>query len=315
MTTLSINRERIFPDQDSSTQMEKLQITESKSDSNNSNLFNRVIQIIIDLVAIIIVFIAFLLVYLLMKPYVGFFYCNDTDIFYPYRKDTVEIWVVSVYGVLGPIIFMVFTELKNSKIIGFRRANSTTNNRSKIRVFFICFFHAMSLFLLGIAITLLLTEIGKRWIGRLRPHFIDVCKPDLSKLNCTTNTISGLIYNRIYTGNGFCTGEEKDVNEARLSFPSGHSSFSCYTMAFLMLYIEARLRLLRFRHVKALIQLLAFIAAFITCISRISDYHHRGSDVIGGAVLGVFVAILAGKVAGRVLWTYNVGNKRCEFES
>ena len=31
----------------------------------------------------------------------------------------------------------------------------------------------------------------------------------------------------------------------------------------------------------------AFIAAFITSLSRISDYHHRGSDVIGGAVLGI----------------------------
>jgi hypothetical protein len=39
---------------------------------------------------------------------------------------------------------------------------------------------------LGAICTMLITEIGKRSIGRLRPHFIAVCQPDWSKIDCFT---------------------------------------------------------------------------------------------------------------------------------
>ncbi|CAF1148537.1 unnamed protein product [Brachionus calyciflorus] len=303
--------------------MDKFQLSESdseiKEESNNApQLKNRLFQIFFDLFAITIIFIAFILIYTLMKPYTNYFFCNDTDIFYPYKPDTVELWVVAVYGVLGPIFFIILTELKNSKIINFNSKSRELNKNSKrikVKTFFICLFHALSIFFLGIAISLLITEIGKRWIGRLRPYFIDVCKPDLTKLNCTINTLSGLVYNRIYTGDNFCTGDEKKIAEARLSFPSGHASFSCYTMTFLILFIEARLSLLRFRYLKSLIQLLALIAAFITCISRVSDYHHRGSDVIGGAVIGLVIGIFVNMVTGRVLWEYKIEEKKYELDN
>ena len=57
-------------------------------------------------------------------------------------------------------------------------------------------------------------------------------------------------------------------------------------MVFLILFVEARLVLLRFRYFKPLLQMTAFIAAYVTTLSRVPDYAHRGSDVIGGAVLG-----------------------------
>lgn len=33
-----------------------------------------------------------------------------------------------------------------------------------------------------------------------------------------------------------------------------------------------------------------FIAAFVTMLSRVSDYHHRGTDVIGGTILGKYLS-------------------------
>lgn len=69
-------------------------------------------------------------------------------------------------------------------------------------------------------------------------------------------------------------------------FPSGHASFSWYTMLFTIIYLEARWILIRFRYFKTVLQMTCFIAAFVTMLSRVSDYHHRGSDVIGGTVLG-----------------------------
>jgi len=74
----------------------------------------------------------------------------------------------------------------------------------------------------------------------------------------------------------FSKGDPATVQEARFSFPSGHSSFSWYTMVFLIVFLQARLQLLKLRYIKPLIQMAAFIAAYVTAISRIPDYHHRG---------------------------------------
>lgn len=278
-------------------------------ENNDSNDYekppykHRVIQTIIDFVVIIIIFVIFGLVYLFQEPKIRYFTCLDTDIFYPYKTDTVNptkilfiittfkliifkvpFWAVGIFGTVGPVFFIILIELLNARLL----PGQKKKKEHRIRSFVICTFHALSLFILGISLTMCLTEIGKRWVGRLRPHFIAVCQPDLTKLNCTTaSTVSGFVYNAIYTGGSFCTNTiTKEVNEARYSFPSGHSSFSCYTMLFLIIYVEARLFLLRLRYIKPLIQLAAFSTAFVTCLSRISDYHHRGSDVIGGSTLG-----------------------------
>jgi phosphatidate phosphatase len=139
------------------------------------------------------------------------------------------------------------------------------------------------------------------------------CKPNYDTIKCFNQTITGYIYNPIYTGDGFCTGDPDEVKEARLSFPSGHSSFSFYCMGFLIIYLEARLHLLKFRYIKPLIQIGAFMATLITCLSRISDYHHRGSDVAGGIAVGLLVAIVIVTRVGGVLWHFNRKKPTFEF--
>jgi hypothetical protein len=63
-------------------------------------------------------------------------------------------------------------------------------------------------------------------------------------------------------------------------------------MLFLVIYLQYRLVSLRFRAIRTLIQLAAVCAAWITALSRVIDYKVRGSDAIGGAILGGLVAIL-----------------------
>lgn len=143
---------------------------------------------------------------------------------------------------------------------------------------------------------------------------MDVCKPDFKNIDCIIEARTGHIYRPIYTGASFCTGNSKLVEEARLSFPSGHASFSSYTMVFLIVFVEARLFLLRFRFIKPLIQVAAFIAAYVTSTSRISDYHHRGSDVVGGVLLGTTIALAITFLVGRVLWDYEVEKPYADFD-
>lgn len=63
----------------------------------------------------------------------------------------------------------------------------------------------MGVFLFGCAISQSFTDIAKVSVGRMRPHFIDVCKPDFSTIDCTQGYITN------YT----CTGADSEVQEAR----------------------------------------------------------------------------------------------------
>ncbi|KAF2351424.1 Phosphatidic acid phosphatase type 2/haloperoxidase [Trinorchestia longiramus] len=83
------------------------------------------------------------------------------------------------------------------------------------------------------------------------------------------------------------------LKEARLSFPSGHASFSAFTMIYLVLYLQARLRV-RMRLVRPVLQFVCVLLAFYTALSRVSDYKHHWSDVLFGSLLGTTVAVLVG---------------------
>ena len=135
--------------------------------TNNTTLessFNkkRLVQTIFDLIIIITVFVIYGFVFL-MDPKILYFTCDQSDVFFPYKSDTIPFWAVGIYCTIGPIIIIVSVEILNAKLLFFQK-----KKEGGFRSFLICLFHAISLFALGIAITLLLTEIGKRWIGRLR---------------------------------------------------------------------------------------------------------------------------------------------------
>lgn len=61
-------------------------------------------------------------------------------------------------------------------------------------------------FVFGAVVEHLTTDIGKYSIGRLRPHFLSVCKPDSTKYNCASGYITADV----------CTGDESLIREARL---------------------------------------------------------------------------------------------------
>lgn len=63
----------------------------------------------------------------------------------------------------------------------------------------------MGVFLFGCAVSQSFTDIAKVSVGRMRPHFIDVCRPDFSTINCSLGYITN------YT----CAGDDSTVQEAR----------------------------------------------------------------------------------------------------
>ena len=65
-------------------------------------------------------------------------------------------------------------------------------------------------YLLGYMIVSLFSGLGKIAVGRLRPHFLAVCKPNYTNFNCTDK--HGL---PIYVVNPDCQGNEEDIFQAR----------------------------------------------------------------------------------------------------
>lgn len=75
---------------------------------------------------------------------------------------------------------------------------------------FVDMLNLLKWYLTGILVTLFITESGKIVIGRLRPHFLDVCKPNFTSFDCFDSR--GF---PIYVNNYECFGDPKHVIDAR----------------------------------------------------------------------------------------------------
>ena len=159
-----------------------------------------------------------------------------------------------------------------------------------------------------LAATLMITSIIKSTVGSLRPHFIDVCNPDVDCSNYSND-----VYHLNYTCQANKSYEtQKIINQARLSFPSGHSSFSAAVMGFNILYIQFRYKVFDFRvngnkspsnvsfgastaYIKLFLQILSLGVACFISMSRLMDYYHHLVDVMVGFIIGAIIGILVGQ--------------------
>ncbi|KAJ8955757.1 hypothetical protein NQ318_008631 [Aromia moschata] len=146
----------------------------------------------------------------------------------------------------------------------------------------------IGIFAFGAACSQLTTDVMKYTIGRLRPHFYTVCQPDVC---------NGSYADYEYHVNFTCTNplykdNERIMKEMRLSFPSGHSSFSMYTMVYFSIYLHKRMTWDGSKLLKHTLQFLAVLSSVFTGMTRVSDYKHHWSDVLSGILLGALVAII-----------------------
>ncbi|XP_017462060.1 PREDICTED: putative phosphatidate phosphatase, partial [Rhagoletis zephyria] len=147
-----------------------------------------------------------------------------------------------------------------------------------------------------------LTDVSKYSIGRLRPHFIDLCRPQLPNglvmdrfSNCQNPHTYVTEYTCFKDNLSMSSRKMKDV---RLSFMSGHSSFAAVCLVYLVLYLHLRMRAAHLALVKHLYQAALLYLVFYTGMSRISDYKHHWSDVLCGLLQGTLVAILVAYFVG-----------------
>lgn len=211
------------------------------------------------------------------EPYKRGFFCDDESLMHPFLESTVRNYWLYIIGLVVPICLIIATEVIH---VG----------TSSTREWVINAYKQIGVFGFGAACSQLTTDIAKYSIGRLRPHFFSVCQPLINGLNCSDPINHGK-----YIEDFQCIGagsSERMLKEMRLSFPSGHSSFSAYTMIYCAIYLQCRMTWKWSKLLKHVIQFGLIMMAWYTALSRISDYKHHWSDVLAGAVLGTTVAIV-----------------------
>ncbi|EZA55072.1 hypothetical protein DMN91_009291 [Ooceraea biroi] len=243
-------------------------------------------KLIMDFLCIFVVGIAVLMFFLFGKPYKRGFFCNDESLSYPYHGSTVTSAALYVVGLFLPICTMLIGEFLYARyhsghtarvLFGYTIPPWLWNAYEKIGVFGF-----------GAACTVLTTDIAKYTIGRLRPHFMKICAPEV---NCSLPENQHR-YIEKFTCSTVGSISAKMLKEVRLSFPSGHSSFSAYTMLYLAMYLQLRMKWKGSKLLKNFLQLLCLLMAWFTAMTRVSDYKHHWSDVLAGSTLGAISALI-----------------------
>ncbi|XP_067842137.1 phospholipid phosphatase 1 isoform X2 [Heptranchias perlo] len=236
----------------------------------------RVPFVCLDIICVILAGLPFAILTPMHSPFRRGFYCNDETIKYPYKEDTIPYQLLA--GIIIPfaLLVMIIGELAS---VHWNRLYSNSFIRNS---YIATMYKAIGTFVFGAAASQSLTDIAKYSIGRLRPHFLDVCKPDWKTIDCSLGYIDDFT----------CLGNKRMVDEARLSFFSGHSSFSMYCMMFLALYLQARMVGDWSRLLRPTLQFCLIASSVYVGLSRVSDYKHHWSDVLTGLIEGAIAAIL-----------------------
>jgi len=218
------------------------------------------------------------------NPTVRGFFCDDLTISYPAQSDSVS-WV-SCLLVAGfvPLPIIILSELI------WRTGRGVETSVAGFGETLLAW---IGPFVAGFFFEHMFVDIAKYNVGRLRPNFIDNCRPyftiDGSVYDCQNTTKPSH-----FIADYQCVNH--DYQESLLSFPSGHTSLITYAMVFAVGYLELRMPspLLKASFLaKPMLQIGLLLVAWYISLSRISDYKHHWSDVLAGSIIGAFIALVA----------------------
>ncbi|KAJ8718091.1 hypothetical protein PYW07_006021 [Mythimna separata] len=240
-------------------------------------------KIILDFFVLACVSFPLLALVLWGKPYQRGYFVNDTSILLPYKEETISVGAVAGSG----FVFMVATIL----IVEFFRDRQGKGIGEKFLSGAVLpgwlweSYQTIGIFTFGASCQQLTSDLAKYVIGRLRPHFIDVCRPH----PITNSSLNRLGYIIDYV----CASNDGDrIKEARMSFPSSHASFSMYCAIFFIFYIQVKGKWRGSKLLRHGLQYAVLIAAWFVGLSRVQDHMHHWSDVTVGFLIGAIYACL-----------------------
>lgn len=210
---------------------------------------------------------------------------------YPMRKEIIPIWLAAFLASVIPIVVILAMQIR---VRSFWDANNG---------------------IIGLLYSLIAAAVFQvfiKWlIGGLRPHFLTVCKPDISRASNTPG-IAGEGYNakgfnQIYYTREICTGDQDEINDSLESMPSGHTTAAFAGFVFLYLYLNAKLKVFSNYH-PAMWKLIVLYAPLLgACLiggALTIDEFHNWYDVLAGAVIGTVMAFSAYRMTYASVWDW-----------
>ncbi|KAI0123199.1 phosphatidic acid phosphatase type 2/haloperoxidase [Xylariales sp. AK1849] len=214
---------------------------------------------------------------------------------YPLRKEIVPIWLAALLAALIPIVVILFMQIR---IRSFWDVNNAVIG------------------LLYALISAAVFQVFLKWlIGGLRPHFLAVCKPDIS-LSSNAPGVVGAGYNgagftSIYYTREICTGDIDEIDDSLESFPSGHTTAAFGGFVYLYLYLNAKLKVFANYH-PAMWKLIAVYAPILGAVliggALTIDEFHNWYDVFAGAVIGTIMAFSAYRMTYAAIWDWRINH-------
>jgi diacylglycerol diphosphate phosphatase/phosphatidate phosphatase len=108
-----------------------------------------------------------------------------------------------------------------------------------------------------------------------------------------------------------CTGDRKRINNALISFPSGHATIAFAGFTYLSIYLNAKLKLFSDHQPAYWVLVLAYIpilAATLLSGTLILGQHHHPHDVVAGAIIGAAMAVSSFRAVYAGVWDYRVNH-------
>lgn len=239
------------------------------------------------------------------------FYCNDSEIALPKKKETLPFMRILGIAVFAPFGFIALLELLLWRVrAGQPDREARANGIGKSSV--IDIYRHIGGFFFGVLTCWAITDILKQAAGSLRPFFLQVCQPDWSKITC--QDANGTY---IYVPDAHCTTDLQKVRSARRSFPSGHSSFTMCGMVYTIMYLQSQFRWNRDKTaprsrgqrrlgrrivenlywavegLTPVMQSLLLMMALYVPVTRVVDHFHHIRDVVTGCIIGACAGLHA----------------------
>lgn len=234
---------------------------------NSSRFFNRAPKWRVGDVLVLIIALVLSYPVYYQKPFERQFTINDLTLSHPYAvHQRVSDAMLFVYSFIVPLVVILvvvamFADPKHRWYLLY------------ISILGLC---------ISTSLTTLFTDFIKNWIGRLRPDFLDRCKPK-----------HGLPINTLFYASEVCTTDHHEILlDGFRTTPSGHSSESFAGMGYLYFWLCGQLltEVAQIGIWRKLIALIPILLASLIALSRTQDYRHHFVDVLLGSALGFIIA-------------------------
>ena len=188
---------------------------------------------------------------------------------YPFRRNIIPSWLAALIAFVVPFICILFLQIR-------LRSLNDVNTA-----------------LMGLLFSLLSATVFQvfiKWlIGGLRPYFFSVCRPMFN----ATSIGSGQGFHGLMFDRSICVGDEKEINYALQTMPSGHSTIAFAGLLYCSLYLNGKLKIFADHcppYWKFVLFFAPILAAVLLATSLTIDYYHHWSDVFAGSVIGIIFA-------------------------